>query len=63
MRKNEWFKSSASGSDSNCVEVFITDTEVRVRNSNIPDSSEVPYTYAEWAAFVRGVKNGEFDLL
>lgn len=62
MRKFQWFKSSASGNDSNCLEVFVTDTEVRVRNSNIPQSPEVPYTFAEWEAFVKGVKNGEFDL-
>jgi len=62
MRKNEWVKSSISGNDANCVEVFVTDDEVRVRNSNIPDSPEVPYTYPEWKAFIEGAKGGEFDV-
>lgn len=61
MRENVWVKSSASANDSNCVEVFATKDGIRVRNSNIADSPEVPFTPSEWVAFIEGVRRGEFD--
>lgn len=63
MRKFAWTKSSASPNDSNCVEVFMTDDAVMVRDTK--DHGQGPmhtYTHAEWKAFLQGVCNGEFDL-
>jgi len=58
-----WHKSSLSGSDHNCVEVaFLSGGAVAVRNSNHPDAGTVVFTTTEWAAFIGGVKNHEFDL-
>lgn len=45
-----------------CVEVErLRDGGVIVRNTQIL-SEDVTFTAEEWAAFVAGVKNGEFDL-
>ncbi|MCL9793478.1 DUF397 domain-containing protein [Frankia sp. AgKG'84/4] len=35
---------------------------VRIRDSKSPDGPELTFTPAEWAAFVLGVCNGEFEL-
>jgi Domain of unknown function (DUF397) len=58
-----WRKSSfSSGSGGNCVEVAKLPDDGRVlRNSKDPDGPAVSYTAAEWDAFLRGVKGGEFD--
>jgi hypothetical protein len=58
----KWFKSSRSSGNGACVEVAITDDGVAVRDTK--DRSKAPhiYTHEEWAAFVGGVKDGEFDL-
>jgi hypothetical protein len=58
-----WKKSSASGA--NCVEVSGGeggDGLVLVRDTK--DRSKPPheFTHAEWDAFIKGVKAGEFDL-
>jgi hypothetical protein len=34
---------------------------VRVRNSRFPDAAVLEFTFPEWAAFIQGVKAGEFD--
>ena len=57
-----WRKSSFSGGQGECVEVaevagggrFVRDTKDRSRPAHF-------FTDAEWRAFVRGVKAGEFD--
>jgi hypothetical protein len=60
-RQGRWRKSSASGAD-NCVEVaFDDDGNVRMRSSRLPTGPIVTYTSSEWAAFLLGVKDGEFD--
>lgn len=47
-----------------CVEVAIDDKGVYVRDSkmNGPDDPVLFFSDAEWAAFLQGVKNSEFDL-
>ncbi|MGH3713259.1 MAG: DUF397 domain-containing protein [Micromonosporaceae bacterium] len=58
-----WKKSSRSGSGGdNCVEVsFAPDGTVGVRHSKQPDDALLVFTPDEWAAFITGVKDDEFD--
>jgi uncharacterized protein DUF397 len=57
-----WKKSSQSMGNGNCVEVqMLGDGGARVRDSKNPGSPVLTFTPAEWAAFIGGAKNGEFD--
>ena len=56
----KWITSSASA-DVSCVAVAFTEYGVLVKHSNRPDSPVLEYTYAEWEAFLTGVRGGEFD--
>jgi Domain of unknown function (DUF397) len=63
MELNKWVKASKSDGNGNCVEVRLTDEAVEVRDSKQDGQGPThAYTYAEWAAFLDGAKNGEFDL-
>lgn len=56
-----WRKSTKSG-NFNCVEVAPqANGNVAVRHSLNPEEEVLVYTPDEWAAFIAGVKNGEFD--
>lgn len=55
-----WRKSSYSNPSGNCVEAALLANGVAVRNSRFPDGPALVFTEAEWAAFLLGVKEGDF---
>lgn len=59
-----WRKSSYSSPSGNCVEVVRLPADgVAVRDSRFPDGSALIFAAAEWEAFLRGVKAGDFCCL
>jgi hypothetical protein len=64
--QDEDFKKSSythpGGIITRCVAVAIKPHGVAVRNSLDPNKNTVFFTTEEWDAFVKGVKNNEFDL-
>lgn len=57
-----WRKSRASNPSGNCVELApLPAGGVAVRNSRSPEGPVITYTRAEFAAFLSGAKDGEFD--
>ncbi len=55
-------KSSYSGENGQCVEVGqAADGGRWLRDSKNPSSPPYYFTAGEWDAFIRGVKDGEFD--
>ncbi|HSX02386.1 MAG TPA: DUF397 domain-containing protein [Candidatus Saccharimonadia bacterium] len=61
LAQAQWRKSQLSGAIGNCVEVAFVDHHVAVRDTKDRDGGTLLFTQAEWAAFVGGVRNGEFD--
>ena len=53
---------SSSCSDGNCVAVGRSNEDVVVLDTKDASMRALRFTREEWAAFVAGVKNGEFDL-
>ena len=59
---HQFVKSSYSGT-ANCVEVAReSNGRVLVRHSEDATGLHLSFTESEWEAFVRGVKDDEFDL-
>lgn len=58
----QWRKSSRSNASGDCVEVADLRDVVGVRDSKNPDGSVLMFSTAEWAAFLDGVKDGEFGV-
>jgi hypothetical protein len=59
-----WHKSNYSNPNGNCVEVAVLpDGTVAVRNSRQPGGPALIYAPDEITAFIRGVKDGQFDYL
>ena len=64
MRTNgsEWFKSSYSGQNGNCVEVrFRADGDVDLRDSKNPSGPVLTFTASAWSAFIQDATASEFD--
>ena len=59
-----WHKSTRSGGNGgDCVEVAGNlPGIVALRDTKDPDGTILVFTRAEWAAFIDGVRAGEFDL-
>lgn len=55
-----WRKSTAS-QNTECAEVAFAAESVLLRHSQDPAGPVLEFTLAEWAAFLAGVRNGEFD--
>ncbi|BCJ57629.1 DUF397 domain-containing protein [Micromonospora endophytica] len=62
-----WHISTKSASNGgSCVEagpVLDGSGRVAVRHSKAPEAATIVYTAEEWTAFVRSVKDGEFDFV
>ncbi|CAJ64974.1 MULTISPECIES: DUF397 domain-containing protein [Frankia] len=58
----EWRKSSHSATQTNCVEIARVADVVAVRDSKDPDGPVLVFTPSEWAAFLAGARDGEFNL-
>lgn len=56
-----WRTSTRSGANGNCVEVAKLRDAVAVRDSKHPTGPALVFTRHEWAAFISGAKEGEFD--
>ncbi len=54
----DWFKSSYSNGNGDCIEVAAVDGAVVMRDSKQADGPIVASTSDEWQTFVRGVVNG-----
>jgi hypothetical protein len=57
--KTKWRRST--GGPGFGVEVAFLDGVVAVRDSKQIDSPALTFTHAQWAAFVKGVQQGEFE--
>jgi hypothetical protein len=58
-----WRKSSYSTGGGECVETTVlSDRRVAVRHSKQPGGAILLYTAVEWNAFLKGAKDGEFDI-
>ena len=61
--KDEDFKMSIwTGKHIHCVEVAIKPEGVAIRDSIDPTKNTLYFSRGDWDAFIKGVKDGQFDL-
>jgi len=53
----DWYKSSYSGTNTNCVECARAPHAVAVRDSRHPGEGRLDFPATEWAAFLDAVKH------
>jgi len=59
----EFRKSSHTGTDRwACVSVARRPDVIAVRHTRDPSKTTLEFTHEEWGAFIKGVKDGEFNL-
>jgi hypothetical protein len=56
-----WRKSTRSGAAGHCVEVADTPAAVYVRDSKDTSGPVLRFAASDWAEFIAGVRDGEFD--
>lgn len=56
----QFVKSTYSSTNGSCVEVAASPEQILVRDSKDQDGPVLTFTPAEWDAFVKGAKAGEF---
>lgn len=57
----QWFKSSRSSPNGQCVESARLSGGMAVRDSKHPDGPVLLFSADQWQAFTEGVKLGEFE--
>lgn len=62
LKINEWFVPRRTSNSNTCVETKFTADAVYVRNNLRPDAGTAAFTHEEWAVFVAGAKDGDYDL-
>jgi Domain of unknown function (DUF397) len=62
LSKARWFKSSRSGTQSNCVEVAFDASWVGVRDSKDRSGPALVLRSSAWRAFTAGLRAGQYDL-
>lgn len=62
FKDKDFKKSSFSWVKSMCVSVAIGKRSVAVRDTKDRKKTTLHFNKAEWRAFVKGAKNGEFDI-
>jgi hypothetical protein len=62
--EKEWVTARRSNGNggNNCVEVAQLDTVIAVRDSKDRSGPQLNFGPSQWAEFVTGVKDGQFDL-
>jgi hypothetical protein len=63
MNSTAWVKARASQATSECVEQRRSGYAIEVRDSKHPAGPVLRFAPREWAAWLDGVKRGEFDHL
>ena len=56
-----WTKASHSTANGHCIEIASARGNIAIRDSKDPDGLILAFTASEFAAFIDGARNGEFD--
>lgn len=61
--QHHWRKSTFSDAAANCVQIAEAGPDILVRDSKAPEQGHFKFSRQAMAAFVAGVKAGEFDYM